>query len=208
MVLSRLFAVLLLLFALSLPSSAQETTGSIVETVLGSSGSTMPGVAVIVISTDRKETVRTVTTDSQGEFVATLLPVGKCVHTGVDAIRHQVGGAELGELPAGQCFHVHASLARSHAGHAAAVVRDVCAGRLAGDAAADGEPGSALFHQPHDAHTMPTNFDPDLWNAAQAQQINGSGNVVAGTGDPLNGMISNGGSPCHACVPTLHRRAA
>src|SRR5690349_21251526 len=70
------FAIWMLLLAPGVPSHAQEVTGSIVGTVVDTSGSPMPGAKVTVISTDRRVAVRTLDTNSDGEFVATLLPIG------------------------------------------------------------------------------------------------------------------------------------
>jgi Carboxypeptidase regulatory-like domain/TonB-dependent Receptor Plug Domain len=51
----------------------------------------------------------------------------------------------------------------------------------------------SLFKQTFDAKHMLTNFDPSLWTAAKAPQIDPkTGNLVAGTGDPLNGISING----------------
>lgn len=55
---------------------AQETTASIVGTVVDASGSPVPSAKVDIISEDRNLTVRTVTTSTEGEFTATLLPIG------------------------------------------------------------------------------------------------------------------------------------
>jgi hypothetical protein len=52
----------------------------------------------------------------------------------------------------------------------------------------------SLFRQPYDANHLLTNFDPALWNPAKAPLIDRSGNIVANTGDPLNGIIVNGGT--------------
>jgi hypothetical protein len=54
----------------------------------------------------------------------------------------------------------------------------------------------SAFRTPHDAKGMLTNFDPARWNAANAPQINpANGTLVAGTGDPLNGIVINGKGP-------------
>jgi len=50
----------------------------------------------------------------------------------------------------------------------------------------------SFFQQPTDANGLLTNFDPLLWNPARAPQIDSNGNVIPGTGDPLNGVIING----------------
>src|SRR5260370_13814032 len=59
-----------------LSSQAQEVTGSIVGTVVDSSGSPISAAKVTVTSSDRREIVRSIETDSEGGFVATLLPIG------------------------------------------------------------------------------------------------------------------------------------
>ena len=68
--------LILLSMALAPAVSAQEVTGTIVGTVVDASGAAIPGATVTVTSTDRGLAVRTVTTDSAGGCVATLLPVG------------------------------------------------------------------------------------------------------------------------------------
>lgn len=52
----------------------------------------------------------------------------------------------------------------------------------------------SIFYQPHDNNKFLTNFDPAAYDPANAPQIDASGNLVAGTGDPLNGIIVNGDS--------------
>ena len=48
------------------------------------------------------------------------------------------------------------------------------------------------FRVPYDDNRMLTNFDPRLFNPANAPQVDHTtGNVVLGTGDPLNGVIDN-----------------
>ena len=50
----------------------------------------------------------------------------------------------------------------------------------------------SIFRQPTDMKGMLTNFDPAA-NPSQAPQIDRStGNILPGTGDPLNGIIVNG----------------
>src|ERR1051326_2113935 len=68
-------ALLLVLFAPAL--RAQEVTASIVGVVVDGSGLAIPNAAVSVRSLDRNDVLRKITTDSQGEFVATLLPIGR-----------------------------------------------------------------------------------------------------------------------------------
>lgn len=49
------------------------------------------------------------------------------------------------------------------------------------------------FRQPVDKAGMLTSFDPALWDAAKAPQVDSStGNLVANTGDALNGIAING----------------
>jgi hypothetical protein len=72
----RLLAISILLSAICCRSQAQEVTGSIVGTVVDSSGSAMPGAKVTVTSTDRRVIVRSIDTNSDSEFVATLLAIG------------------------------------------------------------------------------------------------------------------------------------
>lgn len=50
----------------------------------------------------------------------------------------------------------------------------------------------SMFRLPYDVNHMLTNFSPLLWDPGKAPQVNAAGNVVAGTGDPLNGIIDNG----------------
>ncbi len=50
----------------------------------------------------------------------------------------------------------------------------------------------SLFRQPIDSKHELTNFDPALWKASDAPQIDAAGNVVAGTGNLQNGLIVNG----------------
>ncbi|HEY9282598.1 MAG TPA: carboxypeptidase-like regulatory domain-containing protein [Pyrinomonadaceae bacterium] len=59
----------------------------------------------------------------------------------------------------------------------------------------------SYFGMPRDENGRLANFDPRLYDPARAISVNGSGNRVAGTGDPLNGIIVNtqnttlGGTP-------------
>lgn len=68
--------LILLSMALAPAVGAQEVTGTIVGTVTDASKAAVPGASVTVASTDRSLVVRTVTTDSAGGYVATLLPIG------------------------------------------------------------------------------------------------------------------------------------
>jgi hypothetical protein len=61
----------------------------------------------------------------------------------------------------------------------------------------------SYFGQPSDSHNLLDNFDPALYNAANAPQVNASGLIVAGTGTnpSTNGIIVGGkGSPYGANV--------
>jgi len=49
----------------------------------------------------------------------------------------------------------------------------------------------SIFRQPYDNRNMLSNFDPYKFVAANAPQITATGTIVAGTGDPLNGIIVN-----------------
>lgn len=55
---------------------AQEVTGSIVGRVLDAAGAPVPSATVRVRSTERGAVVRTLSSDTDGAFVATLLPIG------------------------------------------------------------------------------------------------------------------------------------
>lgn len=93
------FRVLALLFALSMCSTytrCQEVTGSIVGTVKDQSGAVVSGATVRLTNTDTNVVVRTVTTESNGDYSAPLLPIGhytvaveapgfkKAVQTGIE----------------------------------------------------------------------------------------------------------------------------
>src|SRR5579872_1152835 len=70
-----LFAAALgLAFAFVAP--AQNITGSLVGTVTDSTGGVIAGARVSITASDLHTIIRTVTTDSNGEFVAAFLPVG------------------------------------------------------------------------------------------------------------------------------------
>ncbi|MBZ5726490.1 MAG: carboxypeptidase regulatory-like domain-containing protein [Acidobacteriia bacterium] len=49
-----------------------------------------------------------------------------------------------------------------------------------------------LFRQPTDGNGFLNTFDPSAYNPAKAPQITAAGNLVPGTGDPLNGFIVAG----------------
>jgi len=59
-----------------IPSPAQEITGDIRGIVRDTSGAVVAGAMVKVINTDRNETIRTLTTSSDGAYLAPYLPVG------------------------------------------------------------------------------------------------------------------------------------
>lgn len=50
------------------------------------------------------------------------------------------------------------------------------------------------FRQPTDAAGYLNNFDPSRYDPANAPRIDNAGNLVPGTGDPLNGLIVQGGN--------------
>ena len=49
----------------------------------------------------------------------------------------------------------------------------------------------SIFRRPFDTNNLFTNFDPTRFNPARAFRVDASGNRIAGTGDPLNGIIVN-----------------
>lgn len=61
------------------------------------------------------------------------------------------------------------------------------------------------FGQPEDRNGRLTNFIPELFNRANAPQVTGAGNIVAGTGDLCNGMIVNASNAVSTatCHPTV-----
>src|SRR6266581_1887599 len=75
----RLF-VLLLVVGLSVGicgiATAQETTGSILGTVMDFKGGVVPNAKVTITNTDQQVVLRTLTTDEHGQYAAPLLPVG------------------------------------------------------------------------------------------------------------------------------------
>jgi Carboxypeptidase regulatory-like domain len=76
----RLFALLLVVFlatGLCGPVSAQEITGSIIGTVTDSSGAAVAGAKVTIRNLDKNVVLRTVTTESNGQYLATYLPIGR-----------------------------------------------------------------------------------------------------------------------------------
>jgi len=50
----------------------------------------------------------------------------------------------------------------------------------------------SLFRRPYDTNHFFTNFVPSLFDPSRAFRVNGGGNRVPGSGDPLNGVIVNG----------------
>lgn len=50
----------------------------------------------------------------------------------------------------------------------------------------------ALYPAIQDANDILTNFDPSLFDPTRAAQVNAAGQVVIGTGDPLNGIVIAG----------------
>jgi len=88
------FCILALTWAVAL--FGQSITGSIVGTVKDPTGGVVPGATVTITNTDKKIVVRTLTTDADGNYVATLLDIGhysvtaeasgfkKVVQTGVE----------------------------------------------------------------------------------------------------------------------------
>ena len=50
----------------------------------------------------------------------------------------------------------------------------------------------SMFRQPIDGNNELTTFDPKLYNVANAPQMTAAGNIVPGTGNPLNGISVNG----------------
>jgi hypothetical protein len=58
-------------------ASAQEITGSIVGTVSDSSGAAVAGAKVTIKNLDKNVVLRTVTTEPNGQYLATYLPVGR-----------------------------------------------------------------------------------------------------------------------------------
>ncbi|WP_213804451.1 carboxypeptidase-like regulatory domain-containing protein [Granulicella sp. dw_53] len=71
-----LFLGALLLATASIPTSAQEVTGSVSGTVTDISGATIKGAEVTLTNTDRGQVARTLTTNSAGFYTATSLPLG------------------------------------------------------------------------------------------------------------------------------------
>src|SRR3989441_4517667 len=71
-----LIAVLVVTCTCATVSVAQEITGSVVGTVTDSSGAIISGALVTTTNTDKNVDVRTVTTNQDGYYVVTFLPIG------------------------------------------------------------------------------------------------------------------------------------
>jgi hypothetical protein len=66
----------------------------------------------------------------------------------------------------------------------------------------------SYFPSPYDKNGRLSNFDPSLFNAANAPQVTGAGNRIAGTGNYCNGVIVNSqnfttGPAAFNCNPTV-----
>jgi hypothetical protein len=66
----------------------------------------------------------------------------------------------------------------------------------------------SYFPSPYDKNGRLSNFDPSLFNAANAPQVTGAGNRIAGTGNYCNGIIVNSqnfttGPAAFNCTPTV-----
>jgi hypothetical protein len=70
------FAVLTAMAGLAGVAAAQIVTGNIAGTVKDASGAVMPNATITITSTDKNIVVRTVKTNSKGEYSATFIPVG------------------------------------------------------------------------------------------------------------------------------------
>ncbi len=73
---TKVTALIFCLVALAGIGAAQDITGSISGTVADSSGAVVPNASVTITNVDKNQVLRTVTTDSNGSYSATLLPVG------------------------------------------------------------------------------------------------------------------------------------
>src|SRR6266478_2626375 len=73
--LRALFFTLALCVGFSGVAFAQEITGTIVGTVKDANGAAVKGATVTISNREKKDVVRTVTTNDDGEFSAPLLPV-------------------------------------------------------------------------------------------------------------------------------------
>jgi hypothetical protein len=72
---------------------AQDTYGNIAGTVMDPTGAAVPGAKVTVINTDRNQDVRTLTTDTAGNYSAPLIPIG------VYAVKVEAGGFKTAVKP-------------------------------------------------------------------------------------------------------------
>lgn len=62
----------------------------------------------------------------------------------------------------------------------------------------------SLFRQAADANGYLNTFEPSLYDPAKAPQVSASGNLVADTGDPLNGFVIGGkNSPSRTSINYL-----
>ena len=66
----------------------------------------------------------------------------------------------------------------------------------------------SYFPSPYDRNGRLSNFDPSLFNTANAPQVTGAGNRIAGTGNFCNGIIVNSqnfttGPAAFNCSPTV-----
>ena len=73
---ARLFGMLAAAAVLSAPMLAQDVSGSISGTVQDTSGAAVPNATVVLINTERNQTVRTLKTGTSGTYNATSLPLG------------------------------------------------------------------------------------------------------------------------------------
>lgn len=72
----RVCAVLIATLCCSAALVSQEVTGSIAGTVRDQTGAVVSGATVTITNTDKNVIVRTVTTSSNGDYSAPLLPIG------------------------------------------------------------------------------------------------------------------------------------
>ncbi|WP_419804152.1 carboxypeptidase regulatory-like domain-containing protein [Terriglobus sp.] len=73
---NRLLGMLATAAVLSAPMLAQDVSGSISGTVQDTSGAAVPNATVVLINTERNQTVRTLKTGNSGTYTATSLPLG------------------------------------------------------------------------------------------------------------------------------------
>ncbi|HXN23555.1 MAG TPA: TonB-dependent receptor [Candidatus Dormibacteraeota bacterium] len=111
----RVLVVLIAIFGCSTALWCQEVTGSIAGTVKDQTGAVVSGATVTITNTDKNVVVRTLTTASNGDYSAPLLPIGhysvaveasgfkKTVETGIElnvndkltiALTLELGGAQ------------------------------------------------------------------------------------------------------------------